>query len=268
MAVDEPTALGIQSSKASDGIKDGSKVIPGTTFPPADQGNGQIACKVPQDLSPQPGPPVNGQPTTATLYTPTQIAADAGIVIALRTLINQAFSTSHEKYGAMPGTIDRLQSPQQLITELGSDDNATFTYVLTSSLNGRVLATASGKRWIGKVQTAEPLPGNKGAFIRYGAESADAEQWELSTMAVDPSLQRQGLAAWLMRMVEAEIKRRWDATSSRKEGLVLLLTTLKEINGEFYAKRGFGVDYEKRFPPGWLQSEKGFGVIHMSRRLV
>lgn len=251
-----------------EGVKDGDKVIPGTTFAQDNQPNNKTSsAQPPESPTTQPGPPVNNTPTTATIYTPTQIASDPALVTSLRTLINHAFSFSHEKHGAMPGTIDRLQSPQQLLSELGSDDSATFTYVLTSASSGQVLATAGGQRWTGKIAPVEPLPGNKGSFTRYGAESEDADQWELRIMAVDPSLQRQGLAAWLMRKVEEEIRRRWEERGGKK-GLVLLLTTLKEINGEFYARRGYAVDYETRFPPGWLQSEKGFGVVHMSRRVV
>lgn len=261
-------ATDARSETLDHGVKDGARVIPGTTFA---QMNGHDHANAVDDstaaMTTQAGPLVNGQPTTATLYTPSQIAAEEELVAGLRTLVNHAFSASHEAHGAMPGTIERLQTPQQLVSELGSDDNATFSYILTSNSTNQILATASGKRWTGKTEPAEPVQGNKGSFIRYGAQSEDSEQWELSTMAVDPSLQRQGLAVWLMGMVEEEIRRRWEERGEKK-GLVLLLTTLKEINGEFYAKRGYVVDYEKKFPPGWLQSVDGFSVAHMSRRVV
>lgn len=90
-------------------------------------------------------------------------------------------------------------------------------------------------------------------------------------MAVDPTLQRKGLAGLLIELVEGEVKRRF-AVAKKQDGaserrLVMLLTTIKEVNFTFYSRRGYDLDYETYQKPGWYGSLTGFMVVHMSKQL-
>lgn len=72
-----------------------------------------------------------------------------------------------------------------------------------------------------------------------------------------------------MNLVESEVKRRFVLDRAERGlpdlRLVMLLTTVKEINWDFYVRRGYQLDYEKFYEPGWLGSCTGFTVVHMSK---
>lgn len=246
-----------------------SKVLPGTTFPPAN-GTAEQAKKGSHiSTQSQPGPTINNKPTTVTRYESRDLKA-AGQVPAIHDLVNVAFAEGHSRSGTIPGTSLRLQSHEQLVKELSSD--GTFTYVVTYTGTDVVIATASAKRYKGTMERqAASIDNPKSAFMRSGTFKPNTEGWELSSMAVDPGLQRKGLAGVLMGFVEGEVKRRFaihrEETGVPELGLVMMLTTVKEINGEFYARRGYQVDYETFHGPGWLGSAKGFSVMHMSKQV-
>ena len=158
------------------------------------------------------------------------------------------------------------------------------------------VATAGAHRYVAPVLMAVEGGGEEGGRKvfqrvglppmkwREGAREGEArEYWELKLMAVDTAAQGQGVAGLLMRMVDAEVLRRvrarhaCDVSSSSSDGaasegsgeagerVCMLLTTIKEINGGFYARRGYVEDYVEEFGPGTLGSEGGFTVVHMSR---
>lgn len=251
---------------------DALKLIPGTNFPatenePVDKINHAGLEVQPQS---QPGPLVNNKPTTVTLYASRDLEA-AGLIPGLHDLINDAFAISHKRSGTMSAEALRLQSHQQLVLELSGP--GTFTYVITYAGTNTVIGVASGKRYK-STSSREPvqIEKPKSAFTRTGASEPNTEGFELSSMAVSPSLQRQGLAGLLMELVEEEVKRRF--LISRAEtgppdlGLVMLLTTVKEINFEFYSRRNYEADYETFHGPGFLGSENGFTVVHMSKKVA
>lgn len=250
---------------------DASKLIPVTTFPairtePLDKIHHARLQVQPQS---HPGPLVHGKPTTVTLYASRDLEA-AGLIPGLHDLINEAFAISHNRSGTMSAGALRLQSHQQLVLELSAP--GTFTYVITYAGTNTVIGVASAKRY--KSTPSRQTPNEdvpKSAFTRTGASEPNTEGFELSSMAVSPSLQRQGVAGLLMELVEGEVKRRF--LVSRAEtgppdlGLVMLLTTVKEINHAFYARRNYQVDYETFHGPGFLGSENGFTVVHMSKKV-
>lgn len=47
--------------------------------------------------------------------------------------------------------------------------------------------------------------------------------------------------------------------------IVLLLSTMQELNEGYYAKRGWKATVLRRFPPGTMGSRDGFGVIEMMK---
>ena len=248
---------------------DASKLIPVTTFPttgsePFDKAH---HAEMQVEAQSQPGPLVHDKPTTVTLYASRDLEA-AGLIPGLHDLINEAFAASHNRSGSMSAGALRLQSHRQLVLELSGP--GTFTYVITYTGTSTVIGVASAKRYKGTAQAA-PISVQKSAFTRTGASEPNTEGFELSSMAVSPSLQRQGLAGLLMKLVEEEVKRRFLITRAETGppglGLVMLLTTVKEINEEFYRRRGYRADYETFHGPGFLGSENGFTVVHMSKKV-
>jgi GNAT superfamily N-acetyltransferase len=193
------------------------------------------------------------------------------VLPSIRQMVNDSFRVSHTEYDIL-ANVNRLQSDDQFAMELGAVPG-TFTYLLAyaSSDEKGVLATASAQRYHGTPAVITGLDTTqKKTFKRYGDASLTDEEWELRLMAVRPSLQRQGIAKFLMQRIEDEVRRRFleaRRADGQQQGLVMLLTTLKEINEVFYAKRGYVVDSEAQYDKGYMGSEMGFGVVHMSKRL-
>lgn len=94
-------------------------------------------------------------------------------------------------------------------------------------------------------------------------------------MAVDPTLQRQGLASILLSRITAEIKSRAaiiEMERKKKGGegeaeVRMILTTMKEINFEWYERRGFHWTGEKKAEKGFLGSRDGFTIVEMEKLL-
>lgn len=120
----------------------------------------------------------------------------------------------------LPATVIRVRSDAQFLDEIGPD---AFTLIVSTPIDSpeglKVYASASAKPFTGKA-AAETLSEVVRAFKRVASlepldPSIEIEQWELMLMAVDVSLQRQGIA-----------------------GKVMALSKLKEINFEYYIEKG------------------------------
>lgn len=116
-------------------------------------------------------------------------------------------------------------------------------------------------------------------------------KWEILAMAVHPTLQGRGLASTLLGQVIEEIKIRAAssipsptstnqnsvnsrgglATGNPREEVVgkgkvmLMLSTMLELNESYYLKRGFISTAVRRFEPGTMGSRDGFSVVEMMR---
>lgn len=118
-------------------------------------------------------------------------------------------------------------------------------------------------------------------------------QWEILANAVHPSLQGRGLASALLEQVIGEIKSRASSSTSPtppaqhhrnsvngdgdpetentrgeavgKGKVMLMLSTMLEINESYYLKRGFVTTAVRRFEPGTMGSRDGFSVAEMMR---
>ncbi len=117
-------------------------------------------------------------------------------------------------------------------------------------------------------------------------------KWEILAMAVHPTLQGRGLASRLLEQVIAEIKSRASASLSRqsptrhdqsgvdganqagildgegkvaKAKVMLMLSTMLEMNEAYYLKRGFISTDVRRFGPGTMGSKCGFSAVEMMR---
>ena len=244
------------------------EILPGTTFPPT---NGPTAydkleTSIPHSCD---GPEVNGRPTTLTLFSPPQLDASP-LLPSLYSVVNDAFHTGNEREGTRIRR-NRLAYDGQLRDELGNKPG-TFSYVLSYTGTNDIVATASAKPYA-LAQKIALVPHNLAkmqngdtTWKRLVSLGEDKEVWELSTMAVDPRLQRQGLAGYLMKLTEDEVKRRFLAgPGGGEKQLIMAITTVKERMGPFYLRRGFKEDYEIGYPQGHLGSVKAFTVVFMSK---
>lgn len=89
---------------------------------------------------------------------------------------------------------------------------------------------------------------------------------------MDLELQGRGLAKQLMDITVEEIRTRVARSGgglSEEEGvgaqILLLLSTMQELNETYYAKRGWTTTGLRRFPPGTSGSRDGFGVVEMMK---
>ena len=160
-----------------------------------------------------------------------------------------------------------------------------------------VIATASAKPYVppepynneaGIGEASEKLfkrqPGTDNALAAY----AELPKWEILCMCVEPTLQGRGIAGQLMGLTVEEIKRRVvegtkeaqesenaqkdingedrNGTDEKAKGEVLLmLSSMQELNEAYYAKRGWQTTGVRRFPPGTMGSRDGFGVVEMMK---
>ena len=151
----------------------------------------------------------------------------------------------------------------------------------------------------GGVKASEKLfkrqPDTDNALAAY----AELPKWEILCTCVELTLQGRGIAAQLMGLTIEEIKRRVveskdeghgrrhggdgevnggdtdnqkneeaDAVTTKKEAkdeLLLMLSSMQELNESYYAKRGWQTTGVRRFPPGTMGSRDGFGVVEMMK---
>ena len=138
-------------------------------------------------------------------------------------------------------------------------------------------------------------PGTDTALAAY----AELPKWEILCTCVEPTLQGRGIAGKLLGLTIEEIKRRVmeskdeghgrrhggdgelngegethqmdeeaDADETKEEAkgeVLLMLSSMQELNESYYAKRGWQTTGVRRFPPGTLGSRDGFGVVEMMK---
>ncbi|KXL50721.1 hypothetical protein M433DRAFT_157964 [Acidomyces richmondensis BFW] len=269
-------------------------ILPGTTIPESavnllQQKTNSPTIQRRKCLKTFPGPNVNGKPTTLTVYDPWQLIGHP-ILLSLYPMINTAYRDSHVSRKILTRnnlpTRDRLQHENAFLQEIGADPG-TFTIALAWAGTDEAIATISAHRYVSPVAEAIAEVGNGkagSAFRRVqvpaAVSSADVECdiWELKLMAVDIRLQKQGLASYLMKLAEEEIAVRFTTENldpslhaemevRAPRRLWVVITTLKEANWNFYQRRGYRDDYETSHEAGFLGSETGFTVVHMSKEL-
>ena len=183
-------------------------LLPGTTVPEPQTTTSPPAISNSNLPYSFPGPTIKGRKTTTTLYEPSQLAASP-IIPALVDLINVAFDHSHTTK-AIPISQLRLPAQEDYIRQVGTDPG-TFVYVVTWEDTGAPVATAGAHRYAGEVLMSEEAKGqDRSAFTRVKLPPAAerAEVWELKLMAVDIGFSGQGLASYLMKLVDGEVLKR------------------------------------------------------------
>lgn len=227
------------------------------------------------------GPIIHGNPTTVTLYSPSQLV-DSPLIPSIFSMTNTAFSTVQARNGTLPASLQRFQAPGDFLQQLG-DAEDTFIYILTWTDDERqVIATAGASRYAQSEALAKPDParGDIGLAVtrvrlpKRAAQLGDsAEIWTLNFLATDVEVQGHGLGVFMTDLVDAEVKRRFltsEARSHRAEErreLWMVLTSRKDTNHGFYKRRGYEDDDERVFGPGFLASKSGFSVVDMSKML-
>ncbi|KAL2043754.1 hypothetical protein N7G274_003273 [Stereocaulon virgatum] len=247
-----------------------------------------------------PNLPVNLS-TRTQLHSPTSLNASPHLP-ALFKLINKCFDISHNPPGHSylpPSETARLRKPEQLAEEIGPKG---FTFIILvqnadamfnksgprnskgmgEALRERVIATASAKPFI-LPQTPSSPSSPESIFKRqpgthkYLEPYAHLPKWEILVMVVDPELQGRGIAGQLLDITVEEIKKRCAADSKGGESrngieseggkgqVMLLLSTMQEVNEAYYMRRGWVCTEARRFGPGVLGSRDGFGVVEMGR---
>ena len=185
----------------------------------------------------------------------------------LKVLLDDVFTWAHTK--AVPGkeflpaTVGRLESgPQQLVSELGPDGFCIIMF--EGKVGGKIIATASAKPYKPTKEGTSYGSDTNMLFKRPpGAkETMDAEvvgsdvenqsRWELLAFATDIELMGKGIAGQLAEMTNVEVRKR--AASEGKTKVVLMLSTMKDLNEPYYLKRGFRT-YEREIFPAWSSRE-------------
>jgi GNAT superfamily N-acetyltransferase len=249
-----------------------NRIRPGTTFPGTAHPLQQSSAPESEILSFD-GPVINNRPTTVTCLSPAELEGSP-LLASLCDVINRAFWTQkHNSNGANPVPLPRLAYDGQFLDELRNTPG-TFTYIIWYQGTDQVVGTTGAKRHYGTAAIVDKddsmLQREENTWKRFGPLPENTDVWELSMMAVDPVLQRQGLAGQLMTLVEKEVMRRFEVERGESSGTRLLMycTTIKEVNGAFYLRRGFEIKYEVHFDRGHLDSSTGFTVAHMSKVVI
>ncbi|WPH03407.1 Hypothetical protein R9X50_00628700 [Acrodontium crateriforme] len=233
-----------------------------------------------------PGPIINSRPTTVRLFNYDQLINSAPL-LALKPMINAAFRTSGLKKKIL-GSKDRLVEASDFYKQIGNGPE-TFTYIVSwADEPDSAIGTVCAKRYV--VPEIPKMTGDEARdeYISRGlvfsrirapkrrvvAGDAELEMWELCMLTVDPTLQRQGLAGYLLRlvddgvrMVSREVREQRCSSNHDKVELVMVMTCIRELNDGFYSRRGYELDYDKWHEIGTLESEAGFTIGHYSKLL-
>ena len=226
-------------------------------------------------------------PLTLTALTTAELASSPHLP-GLYDLILLAFDHSHRTgYETLLLTEPRLQAPAQITEELGSQGFCILAFTPSNNdteNEGKLIATASAKPYIPPGATKEEkgslLSEVNKMFKRAAStqiiktedevESEGLPAWEVLLMAVTPEMQGRGIASRLLALTMEEIQRRVTKESA-KEGahgngkVKILLSTMKELNEEYYKRKGWTTTSERRFEAGVGGSEAGFGIVEMVR---
>ena len=248
----------------------------------------------------QPGPILNSRPTTLALV-PHEHLPSSPFLPLLPPLLNPAFRIGHSSTGTLPLELDRLQSDEQFYDELQEDSWSYFLYYTpdtTSNLESdektgvpnSLLASVAfqpfrpdfaltNRKGSDRVKEASKTFKTVSIPVPEGCQA-----WEVRLLAVDLSVQRQGVAMWMMKCLEAEVIRKAREaagaagalhTGAQEKTMVngelkiqLRLSTIREINEGFWMRRGFRTTVEKKLPPGCWGSPNGFTMLEMAKDLL
>lgn len=170
----------------------------------------------------------------------------------------------------------RFTDNQSFINELEPE---FFTFVFTGNAvdeNGasRVYGTASARTLVEHTVTL-PDYASTGFLRDMKHIHGGIEAWELKILAVDPSLYRSGIGSMLQDAVEAEVKKRVTLAKSEEtkgatqidgpRGITFMLTTVAEVNEEYYIRKGYRTTQSILLKVGGLRNIKECHIVHMEK---
>ena len=203
----------------------------------------------------------------------------------LADLLDDVFRWAHTKKlpgkELLPASVGRLQAgPQQLVSEIGPEGFCIIMF--EGRIGGKIIATASAKPYkptkagttygsdinmLFKRAPQEDESSNRDTMDAdiVGSDVENQSRWELLAFATEVGLMGQGIAGRLAELTNEEIRRR--AGREGKGKVVLMLTSMRELNEAYYIKRGWTTMNVKLFAPGTGGSRDGFSVAEMVKVL-
>ncbi|KAL8713042.1 MAG: hypothetical protein Q9220_002902 [cf. Caloplaca sp. 1 TL-2023] len=230
---------------------------------------------------------------------------DTAQLTSLWKFANGTFMDSvrkHPELGFSEGK--RFEQPQDFIEEMGPNGVTFVQYSLDpmeTEGGARMIATAGCKPWTNKYKFDERVSQmrrerevrEKGMAEDQGPEAEESDtiqvddgslqqiddekqepmvhdegpddvpRWEVMTVCVHPDWQKQGLADRLLQSVTEEVSSQ--VASGGGNHFKLVVRTLKEINEQYWRRKGFKTVAEKSFEPGLFGSTHGFHLLDMTR---
>ncbi|KAI7763423.1 hypothetical protein LZL87_010488 [Fusarium oxysporum] len=211
---------------------------------------------------------VSPSPYQIKVYT-SQDLLDSSVLRELRTVINAAYQ-SHD-INPLGEIGERIQYDTQIVDEIGTNG---FTVVMSCA--DEIVGTASVKDWKPTAQDNDWKPAG-----HYAGKSADEASVmdavpdvpetvscegdvEVFMVAVKPGLQyrKKGIAEGLMRACEKQLKTR---SSGEINQMRIILRVVREINSQYWLKKGYRIVGERYCPPLTWDVEKAFILLAMRK---
>ena len=216
-------------------------------------------------------------------------------------LVNRVFMDSFKKNPrVIKPTGLRFDSVQQMVEEIGP--NAIMFVMSTEKLietssdgEGTIIAIAGYKPWasnplvqkrydeerrrvLGAIEMSEEqvdlkpkqdLGHNRSENTQVDDDDhAQSLCLEVINVVVEPAWQKHGLASQLLQAITEEINEKPKALPDDHQKIRLFVRTAKEINEDYWARKGFRTCGVRFFEPGMYGSEDGFHIVDMSRELA
>lgn len=202
---------------------------------------------------------------------------------ALTQAINKGFSDN----GEIIKFDQRLASDSQLSRELGEKGFTAVAFAPKSESQSSpghevdVIGTVSVKPWVNDrdwiaYPPALSLPElaakkeEDTTSFRNGDQDPCNGDFEIALVTILPGVnfRKRGIADHLIRVCEDELIRRLDLVGDKRRSLRLMVKIVKEINAQYWLKKGFTTVGQKLAPIGTWDSFEEFTMWAMERDLV
>ncbi|KAF5568030.1 acyl n-acyltransferase [Fusarium phyllophilum] len=194
---------------------------------------------------------------------------DSSVLRELQTVINAAYqSHDNNPLGAIG---ERIQHDTQIVDEIGTNG---FTVVMSCA--DEIVGTASVKNWKPSIQENDWKPA--GHYAGRSADEASAMDAvpsipeavscegdvEVFMVAVKPGLQyrKKGVAEGLLRACEQQLKKQF---GPKTDPVRVILRVVREINSQYWLKKGYRIIGERYYPPLTWDVEKAFILLAMRK---
>ncbi|KAK9492062.1 hypothetical protein V1508DRAFT_419974 [Lipomyces doorenjongii] len=199
---------------------------------------------------------LHSEVVTTKIYDSTTLA-NAPVLPSLAAMINSSFAAHFAQFldPAIVNGTQRLSSPNDLAKDITPGG---FTVVAFSASSPETpIATASVKAYYNDKFWEDWGDARRLKLKQWEEENKDAvrTQWEITTVAVrySPEYLKKGLATHVVNAVAEELKRRLLASQKHTDReWKTMVRVVKEINGDYWLKKGFVVVEETVIPAGIL----------------